>query len=171
TPTRASSDLGGIASSRSRANSLRRPRSRRLASVSRGGYPGNGAAEENSRTTSVRGSEGSRRSGIPPGLRYRAPQLLQTSCSSRPEHAGQARSASRLGGCISEDGVDEGGQGLHGGRQDQQQSGDAQEDHQRNQPPLAAVAPPQASCELTDRGEGVREHDNPARNPSAVLDL
>src|SRR2546421_705886 len=72
---------------------------------------------------------------------------------------GQARRSSK-------DGIEERGQRLHRGADDQDQSRRAEEDEQRREPLAAGTAAPQATRSIDDGRRRVRKHEPGSRQPA-----
>ena len=67
----------------------------------------------------------------------------------------------------SEDRIDEGRQRFDARGYDEQQSGDAEKDGQRNEPPSIRVTTRETACELRDRPGRAAENDDATLNSAA----
>src|SRR5262245_2834497 len=101
---------------------------------------------------------------MPSGASYDAPQPRHTKFNSSPAaHAGQA-SSSWNSSIYSEDCVNERRQRFNRRCQNQDQSEEAQEDRQGQEPSFAGVAPPQTTREIANRSRCAPEHDPSTMN-------
>src|SRR3954454_9422894 len=100
---------------------------------------------------------------MPSGAAYSTAQRAHRKLASSPPQRGQARS-------VSEDGIEEGREGLHGGRHCQDDAGGAEEYEEGHQPLPARFAVPEPAGAIGDGGPSAGQHHRHPHQLAAPLD-